>query len=40
MNAARAACFFNSIHCEKTTSEWHYQDFAALVNKAVREGKL
>ena len=33
-------CFFNSIRCEKPTPEWHYQDFAALVNKAVREGKL
>jgi hypothetical protein len=33
-------CFFNSIRCEKPTSEWHYQDFAALVNKAVSEDKL
>lgn len=33
-------CFFNDIDCEKPTGEWHYQDFAALVNKAVKEGKL
>ena len=34
------SCFFHDIDCEKPTTEWHYQDFAALVEKAEREGKL
>lgn len=33
-------CFFRDIPCEKPTSEWHYADFAALVEKARAEGKL
>lgn len=33
-------CFFNDIDCEKPTAEWHYRDFAALVEKAAGEGKL
>ena len=34
------ACFFHDIDCEKPTPEWHYRDFAILVEKAGREGKL
>lgn len=34
------ACFFHDIDCEKPTGKWHYEDFAALVDKARREGKL
>lgn len=33
-------CFFRSIDCEKPTSGWHYEDFAALVEKAQGEGRL
>ena len=33
-------CFFKNIDCEKPTGEWRYRDFAALVEKALREGKL
>ena len=28
------SCFFNDIDCEKPTEEWHYEDFAALVDAA------
>ena len=28
------SCFFHDIDCEKPTSGWHYEDFAALVEKA------
>ena len=31
------SCFFHSIDCEKPTEGWHYQDFAALVEKAKSE---
>ena len=34
------SCFFHDIDCEKPTGNWHYQDFAALVEKAEKEGKL
>ena len=34
------ACFFHDIDCEKPTPEWHYRDFAILVEKAGREGYL
>ena len=34
------SCFFHDIHCAKPTPDWHYQDFAALVEKAKAEGKL
>ena len=34
------SCFFHDIDCEKPTPEWHYADFADLVEKAKREGKL
>ncbi len=27
-------CFFRSIDCEKPTPDWHYEDFAALVEAA------
>ena len=30
----------HDIDCEKPTANWHYQDFAALVEKAEKEGKL
>ena len=28
------SCFFNDIACEKPTDNWHYEDFAALVQAA------
>ena len=31
-------CFFNDIDWEKPTPDWHYEDFAALV-EAARTGK-
>ena len=34
------SCFFHDIGCEKPTPDWHYRDFAALVEKAESEGKL
>ncbi len=34
------SCFFNAIDHPKTTGEWHYEDFAALVNAAKAAGKL
>lgn len=34
------SCFYHTIDCEKPTPGWHYQDFAALVDKAMDEGKL
>lgn len=34
------SCFYHDIHCEKPTPDWHYADFAALVQKAQSEGKL
>ena len=33
-------CFFHDIACEKPTSDWHYQDFARLVEKAEMNGVL
>ena len=33
-------CFFNSIDCEKPTKDWYYEDFAALVQEAQKQGKL
>ena len=33
-------CFFHDIDFPKPTAEWHYQDFAALVDAAVENGKL
>ena len=27
-------CFFKSVNCPKPTDNWHYEDFAALVQKA------
>ena len=34
------SCFFHDIDCEKPTENWHYEDFAALVQKAKTCGKL
>jgi len=34
------SCFFHDIDCAKPTRDWHYQDFAALVEKAKAQGKL
>ena len=34
------SCFFHDIDTEKPTPDWHYQDFAALVEKAKSERKL
>ena len=34
------SCFFHDIDAEKPTPKWHYEDFAALVEKAKAEGKL
>ena len=34
------SCFFRDIGCEKPTPDWRYQDFAATVEKAMREGLL
>ena len=34
------SCFFHDITCEKPTDAWHYEDFAALVQKAAETGKL
>ena len=28
------SCFFNDIDCKKPTENWHYEDFAALVQAA------
>lgn len=28
------SCFFKSIDCPKPTENWHYEDFAALVQAA------
>ena len=33
-------CFFNDIDCDKPTEEWHYEDFAALVEAAKKTGAL
>ena len=33
-------CFYKKIDCPKPTSEWHYADFAALVEAARAAGKL
>lgn len=33
------SCFFHDIKCEKPTADWHYEDFAALVEKAKHERK-
>ena len=34
------SCFFHDVGGEKPTEGWHYQDFAALVEKAAAEGRL
>lgn len=34
------SCFFHDIGAEKPTAGWHYGDFAALVDKVLREGTL
>lgn len=34
------ACFFKSIDHEKSTKDWYYEDFAALVEVAKKDGKL
>ena len=34
------ACFFKSIDHEKPTKGWFYEDFAALVEAARKDGKL
>ncbi|MBQ6389398.1 MAG: hypothetical protein IJH90_07200 [Mogibacterium sp.] len=34
------SCFFNDINYEKATENWHYEDFAALVQAAKENGKL
>ena len=34
------SCFFKAIDCPKPTQEWHYADFAALVEAAKKAGKL
>ena len=36
----KALLFFKSIEHEKPTKNWYYEDFAALVEVAKREGKL
>lgn len=33
-------CFFNTIDHEKPTKDWYYEDFAALVEAAKKDGKL
>ena len=33
-------CFFNTIDHEKPTKDWYYEDFAALVEVAKKDGKL
>ena len=34
------SCFFNDVDCEKPTKDYHYEDFAALIDKAKEQGKL
>ena len=34
------SCFFHDIACEKPPPDWHYQDFARLVEKAENIGVL
>jgi hypothetical protein len=34
------SCFFRDIGVKKPTENWHYEDFAALVQAAKNEGKL
>lgn len=34
------SCFFKSIDVPKPTADWHYQDFARLVEAAEKNGKL
>ena len=34
------SCFYRDIDFPKPTSNWHYEDFAALVMAAKAEGKL
>ena len=34
------SCFFNDINCDKPTEEWHYEDFAALVEAAKKTGNM
>ena len=34
------SCFFHDIDCVKPTENWHYEDFAALVQAAKDKGKL
>ena len=34
------SCFFRAIDHPKPTKDWHYADFAALVNAAKEAGKL
>ena len=40
INATQKRKTLRDIDCEKPTTDWHYADFAALVDKAMGEGKL